>query len=242
MKLVPRKDWSARAPRRVTRRHMDHKSTLHWNGPKVPEVKHERCASLVRGIQNYHMDGQGWNDIAYNFVVCSHGYVFEGRGVNVTNGANGVNDANFNSHAVMCLAGQGNKFTASEKKAVQEVVGYIGRQAPAPAQLVGHRDHKSTECPGNERYSWLKGLGTAKPSRPSKPSGRPVLRRGDSGDPVILLQTILRNKAGGGIVVDGRFGPNTERKVRLLQKFFKLTPDGIVGEKTWEVLEYINNR
>jgi hypothetical protein len=219
---------------------MNHKSTYHWNGPKVPEVSHDRCAGLVRGVQNFHMDAKGWHDIAYNFVVCTHGYVFEGRGINVTNGANGTNDGNFTSHAVMALAGEGNKFSAAEKAAVKEIVSHVSHQAPAAPGLIGHRDHKSTECPGNKRYEWLKTLGDGR--TPSKPAGRPTLRRGDEGEAVVVLQTILRNKAGGGIVVDGRFGPNTERKVRLLQKFFKLTPDGVVGPKTWDVLNFINSQ
>ena len=42
---------------------------------------HRDCASSVRGIQNYHMDGQGWQDIAYNWLFCRHGYLFRGRGL-----------------------------------------------------------------------------------------------------------------------------------------------------------------
>src|SRR5688572_21786255 len=33
----------------------------------------------VRGTQNYHMDSNGWCDIAYHFLVDKHGNIFEGR-------------------------------------------------------------------------------------------------------------------------------------------------------------------
>lgn len=160
MNLVPRVEWGARPPdfRRITS--MNSPSTAHWNGPTIiinglTTWDHSRCASLVRGIQNYHMDNKGWSDIAYNFLVCPHGYVFEGRGINVINGANGTNIGNYTSHAICCLAGEGNVFSDSEKQAFRDCVEYISNNTGAPNQSIGHRDHKSTTCPGDERYLWV---------------------------------------------------------------------------------------
>ena len=160
MRMVPRADWGARPPRYRNTGNLNQASTEHWNGLKVT-VKgegtwaHDKCAGLVRGIQNFHMDGQGWSDIAYNFVICPHGYTFEGRGLNVINGANGTNTGNQTSHAVMVLAGQDNPFPNAEKVAFKETVWYISNTTTAPNKAIGHRDHKSTECPGNERYNWI---------------------------------------------------------------------------------------
>lgn len=68
-----------------------------------------------------------------------------------------------------------------------------------------------------------------------------ALRRGDSGDPVTVIQrelnTISRNyPAIPRVEVDGIFGESTERAVRTFQQIFDLTPDGIVGEATWNKL------
>lgn len=57
-----------------------------------------------------------------------------------------------------------------------------------------------------------------------------VLRRGDVGDLVKILQSKL------GITADGVFGPNTERHVIEFQRKNNLTVDGIVGRQTWETL------
>jgi hypothetical protein len=38
-----------------------------------------QSAAIVRGIQTYHVQGNGWNDVGYNFLVDKYGQVFEGR-------------------------------------------------------------------------------------------------------------------------------------------------------------------
>lgn len=246
--IVSRGEWGARAPRYVNKGNLTAPTTGHWNGPHVPEVSHDKCAGLVRGIQNFHMDGKGWSDIAYNFVVCQHGTIYEGRGLDVRNAGQGTNEGNRTSHAVMMLSGQGNKFPAAQKTGFRAAVRYIADQTGAPDKAIPHSDWHSTECPGDERRAWIReGMpvkGGAKPPSQTKPSGgkkRPVVKEGDRGDVVILIQTILRNKAGG-TPVTGYFGPITKRKVMLLQKFFHLKQDGIVGEETWKALDLINAR
>lgn len=65
---------------------------------------------------------------------------------------------------------------------------------------------------------------------------RPVLRRGDSGSAVTLLQTLLCDVVTP-IGVDGAFGPETLSAVRAFQQRAGLTVDGVVGPKTWAALE-----
>ncbi len=57
-----------------------------------------------------------------------------------------------------------------------------------------------------------------------------TIRRGDIGDDVRRLQTIL------GIAVDGDFGPKTEAAVRRYQSMQGLHADGVVGPATWRAL------
>jgi peptidoglycan hydrolase-like protein with peptidoglycan-binding domain len=60
---------------------------------------------------------------------------------------------------------------------------------------------------------------------------RPTLRRGDEGDFVKLVQAAV------GVASTGRFDGATEAAVRAFQSANGLVPDGIVGPRTWSVLE-----
>lgn len=165
-RLVSRADWGARRPKATASIAASEPSTIHWNGPKVPDRSHDKCAALVRGIQNFHMDGRGWSDIAYNFVVCRHGYVFEGRGCNARSGANGKSAWNKVSYAVMFLGGETNAFPEEARRSIREVVGWLNRVTSAPNRAKCHRDWKSTACPGDVIAQWVKsGMPLAK--RPS---------------------------------------------------------------------------
>ena len=60
----------------------------------------------------------------------------------------------------------------------------------------------------------------------------PTLRRGAKGTAVRRLQRRL-NVHGAKLVVDGDFGPATERSVRGFQRHQGITVDGVVGPQTW---------
>ena len=64
----------------------------------------------------------------------------------------------------------------------------------------------------------------------------PTLRKGDTGDSVTYLQTLLCS-VGDPITVDGAFGPETADAVKAFQKANGLTVDGVVGPMTWDALE-----
>jgi metacaspase-1 len=67
-------------------------------------------------------------------------------------------------------------------------------------------------------------------------TARPTLRQGDSGEHVRYLQERLIEH-GYSLEADGAFGPFTASIVRTFQRENSLTPDGIVGQQTWTVLE-----
>jgi hypothetical protein len=56
------------------------------------------------------------------------------------------------------------------------------------------------------------------------------------------LQGVLRLKASQPITVDGDFGPSTDQAVRNLQKFLGMVVDGVVGPKTWAVIDSLSGK
>jgi peptidoglycan hydrolase-like protein with peptidoglycan-binding domain len=63
----------------------------------------------------------------------------------------------------------------------------------------------------------------------------PVFRYGVNRPPVKSLQYLLRAR-GYSVVVDGKFGKQTEAAVKRYQQAHHLKVDGAVGARTWESL------
>lgn len=68
---------------------------------------------------------------------------------------------------------------------------------------------------------------------------KPTLRKGDAGPYVTLAQTelIQRGYDLGSWGADGKFGQKTYEAVMAFQRDWNLVQDGIVGPKTWAMLE-----
>lgn len=77
---------------------------------------------------------------------------------------------------------------------------------------------------------------------PGGPFVHANIKRGDVNADVFACQVILRHRAGQTqIVADGQFGGQTEQAVKNVQAFTGLTVDGLVGPKTWGVLDFLAN-
>lgn len=63
-----------------------------------------------------------------------------------------------------------------------------------------------------------------------------ILQKGSNGDNVKTLQRVLNRVMNANLVEDGDFRMKTEMAVKAFQKSKGLTPDGIVGAKTFEAL------
>ena len=131
----------------------------------------------VRNIYTFHTslppNGNGWNDVGYNFLVSQDGTIFQGRdGQGLLDGDN-VLGAHFCSKngATMgiCLLGNYNEVepTTAAMKSLIKITGWklAKEKLPVIGQfqhvdgllniISGHRDGCSTDCPGNNVYAKL---------------------------------------------------------------------------------------
>lgn len=78
---------------------------------------------------------------------------------------------------------------------------------------------------------------TAAPATTLAAIKKRVLRIGTTGSLVRTLQQRLVD-LGYAVKVDGKFGRITRQQVRAFQRTNRLTPDGVVGARTWRALGY----
>ena len=141
-------------------------------------------AAIVRGIYVYHVKGNGWDDIGYNFLVDKYGQVFEGRYGGVDKPVVGAHAEGFNTGSVgIALLGSYNTvgISAAARASLVKLLAWrldvahvdplsflnaISRgnskfPAGIPVNLraiSGHRDVYFTECPGNALYAEIPSI------------------------------------------------------------------------------------
>jgi hypothetical protein len=246
--IITRAEWHARAPKGAYTSLRSTKGVkVHYTGGRIDKGilnDHDLCVSLVRGIQNMHMDGNGWLDIGYSVVACPHRKVFIGRGPKHLPAANGAG-LNTNHYAILALVGNSGLVEPTDNQllSIWDAITYLREHGGAGKEIKGHRDGYATECPGDHLYAWLK-KGAPRPggAAPAKPaSAKPgvhttIVRLGSSNVELVKDLQRLLNAHGWNLVVDGIFGPATLHAVRVFQSHHGLAVDGIVGPLTWAAL------
>lgn len=222
MDLVTRSEWGARpyrTPSGATRYSRPRRGVkLHYLGSPYTDRPHTACAAYVRKLQDSHMDGNGWSDIGYSFVVCTHGSVFEGRGLTRRNSANGNTTLNEQDYAVCLLVGSSGltQPTDAQLHGARDAIEYCRAEGPAGDWLGGHRDGYATSCPGDPLYAWVK-RGAPRPATTSSPTPTPAPATSEETDMPSVLDTsnpndadltggewtLLALPAEGGVILSG---------------------------------------
>lgn len=132
---------------------------IHYEGTPVPVVDHSKCAGRWTAIRNSHLanTAEGYSDVAYNWAVCNHGTIFEGRGWGKRTGANGNQTLNRPMNAILWMGGTTGVTVPSDAAvaSIRELIRYL-RAKGAGRLIAGHRDGYSTDCPGDAMYSLVK--------------------------------------------------------------------------------------
>ena len=115
---------------------------------------------IIRGIQAYHQQGRGWNDIGYNVVADKYGRLWHARGGDVSKAVIGAHVAGHNTGTFgISVLGTYNS-AAPPKKTRDAVASAIawkfsinGISKASSSNMVGHRDLGQTDCPGDAFYA-----------------------------------------------------------------------------------------
>src|SRR3546814_5540844 len=96
--LLSRSQWGAREPSATPSIGADLKLAVVHHSVNSNSYSAAEVPSMLRSIQTYHMDVQGWNDIAYNFAVDRFGRTWEARAGGVTQTVIGGHAKGFNTY------------------------------------------------------------------------------------------------------------------------------------------------
>jgi len=164
--VISRAAWGARRTRCVDRNPSKHRMAIHHTvtGATNPERQ-------VRGVQAYHMDGRGWCDVGYHFLIGTDGTVFEGRSLDLLgdhtlrhntgnigisligcfqdSGCEGLSGPRTPTNAMICAAGQ-----------LANVLSHRYGIEVSASSMLGHTEHSgtSTACPGANTLPLLDDL------------------------------------------------------------------------------------
>lgn len=124
-----------------------------WRPHVTASASVEDERRTMRGMQDYHVDEHGWDDIGYQFAVFQSGRAYVGRGWG-RSGAH-TEGRNFGSVA-FCFVIDGDKHVPTEAawRSARALIGEgieLGHLA-ANYRVSGHTDYAAKSCPGTRTY------------------------------------------------------------------------------------------
>ncbi len=204
--IVAREQWAGdKCPPRADPAYGQVKMAFIHHTVSANEYRPEDSAAMVLGICRYHRNGNGWNDIGYNFLVDRYGTIFEGRAGGIGDAVIGAQAQGYNSSSTG-IASLGTFSNSGQtpaglnaiarllswKLAVHgvpptgktEVVSQGGATNRFPAgtrplfeRISGHRNGNATACPGNGLYAQLAQLRAMVDPGPPRASTRTLASR-----------------------------------------------------------------
>jgi hypothetical protein len=185
--------------------------------------------AIVRGIYAYHVQGNGWCDIGYNFLVDKYGQIFEGRFGGIELPIHGAHATLWNTNTMgvsfMMDTTTVQPSDASMSSAISLLAWKLGSSYRSPQGtttlvgatqpvIFGHGDVMSTDCPGTYLHARLQELRDRTASAMAGRQNTPLLQLwsdhgGDAGD--LGAVHIVERTVGDGRVVTFLHGGGYQR-------------------------------
>lgn len=182
MLFVRREDWGAPPTSLAAYIAETRGVKVHYLGSPYSSRAHSGCDDKVREIRAAHLanTAEGYVDIAYNALVCEHGYVFEGRGAHKRCGANGTSSLNLAHYAVCALLGSSGMTQPTDAMlhGLRDAIEWLRSAGAADTEIRGHRDGWATACPGDPLYAWVR-------------AGAPRPTEDDMATPIEIADAVL---------------------------------------------------
>lgn len=233
MKLVRRSQWQG--PSNIgSYANPTRGCVAHYNGGAIglKGKPHSACLDYVRRVHRQHLN-QSWAGIGYSFLVCQHGYVIEGRGLDRAQAAQP--GGNTSHYSIQMMVGGSEEPTAAQVQGWRDARAYIRANRNVSAHVGKHSDFISTSCAGPKVNALVASgaLGGSGSSTPA-PGGGGGSAGGMTSVRSFSSQQTLVNADGYSpkLAVDNLWGPKTDAGVRWYQRRLGVTADGLWGPAT----------
>jgi hypothetical protein len=234
--IVPRADWNAdESIRRAPPAYAPaiRLAIIHHTAGQNDYTR-AQAPAIVKGIELFHVKGNGWNDIGYNFLVDRFGTIYEGRYGGVDRNVIGAHALGFNTGSVgIALLGTYGSTTpsAAALDAIARIVSWkldlahvdptsfltfvsggserYPNGVPVLLNAVsGHRDTGLTECPGDALYAKLGAIAAT-----ARALGGPKIfePRADSAEASVRFRARLSQAQPWTVVVASASGTEVAR-------------------------------
>ena len=166
LKILPRSSWNALP---ANGREMEAMSpiwrlTVHHSAALTRDGSAGAAAVQIAAIQREHMQGRGWGDIGYHFIIDPTGRVWNGRPISVQGAHAGDHERNRGNLGI-CLLGNftqgrdGQEPTGPQVASLRNLIAVLRRQYPIkPDGLLTHKELRSTACPGERLQAVVERL------------------------------------------------------------------------------------
>lgn len=155
---------------------------IHWpaSAGSYAGVTDAQAAATLNGWRQWHMEGHGWSDIAYQYAVTDDGTVWTCRGIGRKSAANGDTGPNNAYGAVILFLGPHDPVTPAMRDAVRWLDAQYRTEGTGP-EVVTHNEARllfglpGTDCPGPAATAAVERghFHAADPAQPPAPPAPP---------------------------------------------------------------------
>ncbi len=177
--VYSRAEWGAQSARCSSSLGDAYRMSIHHT--ETPTNDNLSPQARLRSIQSYHQNTLGWCDIGYHFLMSRDGRLWQARPSNLMGAHTG--GANTGNIGIAVMGSHSSTPITSEQ--VDKLAGLIGDVAEQEwididrDAIKGHRQYKSTSCPGDALYDQLDmivDLAASGPGQTPPPAAPEVVR------------------------------------------------------------------